>query len=127
LFYLFRFLFLFAASWPSCGFAAPGISPGDSLHTFTSSLYAITSIGQKTLFAVGESGTIVYTRDAGAHWLASGSMSGVASDLFAIAFADTLHGYAVGRDGAFTKSADGGKNGNRQSPLLSSRCLASFS
>jgi photosystem II stability/assembly factor-like uncharacterized protein len=67
---------------------------------------AATALAGGRFWVVGDGGAILASTDDGLHWQAQAS--GVTDNLYAIDFADALHGAAVGRRGAVVVTADGG-------------------
>jgi len=57
-------------------------------------------------WAVGYSGTIIHTTNAGANWTAQ--VSNTTQNLWGVDFSDTLNGWAVGWNGAIVHTANGG-------------------
>jgi photosystem II stability/assembly factor-like uncharacterized protein len=68
-------------------------------------LQAVTRAGDR-LVAVGQRGSIIVSRDAGATW--KQSPVPVSSDLTAVQFVDARQGWAVGHDGVVLHTEDGG-------------------
>ncbi len=68
---------------------------------------AVTCAPDGAIWVVGESATIMASRDAGAHWQSS---SVAQQDLFltAVQFLDATHGYVFGEFGTALKTTDGG-------------------
>lgn len=64
------------------------------------------------LIAVGQRGHILYSDDAGQHWLQA--QVPVSSDLVAVYFPTPRQGWAVGHDGAVLHSGDAGATWDRQ-------------
>jgi poly(3-hydroxybutyrate) depolymerase len=58
------------------------------------------------VWVVGDGGAIIATSDGGATWTAQAS--GTTENLYAVHFADALHGAAAGRRGTVVTTADGG-------------------
>src|SRR6476620_990409 len=71
-----------------------------------STLNAITGIDARTAVAVGDSGSILRTSDAGVTW--TQQSSGTNSNLRAVAFLDAGTGIAVGDQGTILGTTDGG-------------------
>ncbi len=67
---------------------------------------SVTAVAGGRFWAVGDAGSIVASVDNGASW--HPQASGTLENLYAVHFADTLHGAAVGRRGAVVTTADGG-------------------
>ena len=81
----------------------------------TNQLYSVYFTSVDTGFAVGISGTILKTTNAGANWTAQ--TSGTVASLNSVYFTDVNTGYIVG--GAILKTTDGGSNWNILSSTLS--------
>lgn len=71
----------------------------------------LTRAGER-LVAVGQRGHILYSDDAGQHWLQA--QVPVSSDLVAVHFPTPQRGWAVGHDGVVLHSSDGGEIWRRQ-------------
>jgi photosystem II stability/assembly factor-like uncharacterized protein len=63
-------------------------------------------------WAVGEHGTVIATTDGGADWTAQATPT--PDDLYAVTFADSLHGWAVGDAGTILATTDGGADWTAQ-------------
>ena len=95
--------------------AAWALEAADPLHTpaqmsvraARAMLPGLALAGQR-LVAAGEHGIIVYSDNRGAQW--TQAQVPVSVTLTALYFADPLHGYAVGHDGAILASRDGGQH-----------------
>jgi hypothetical protein len=67
---------------------------------------AVTALPTGRFWAVGDGGAIATSSDDGRTW--SKQASGTTNDLYAVHFADALHGAAVGRAGTVLVTDDGG-------------------
>jgi poly(3-hydroxybutyrate) depolymerase len=67
---------------------------------------AATAVAGGHFWVVGDGGAIMVSHDDGLTW--SAQPSGTDENLYAVYFADTLHGAAVGRRGTVVVTADGG-------------------
>ncbi|WP_223531713.1 MULTISPECIES: WD40/YVTN/BNR-like repeat-containing protein [unclassified Pseudomonas] len=74
-------------------------------------LTGLTRAGER-LIAVGQRGHILYSDDAGQHWLQA--QVPVSSDLVSVYFPSAQQGWAVGHDGVVLHSSDAGQTWNRQ-------------
>jgi len=68
-------------------------------------LYGVSAVDANTAWAVGASGVILYTTDAGANW--TSQTSGVATYLYSVSAVDANTAWAVGDDGTIRFSDDG--------------------
>ncbi|HUJ58570.1 MAG TPA: YCF48-related protein [Kofleriaceae bacterium] len=64
------------------------------------------AVAGSTFWVVGDDGGILASQDDGMTWTAQ--HSGTTENLYAVSFADALHGAAVGRRGTVVVTADGG-------------------
>ncbi|MNZ91779.1 Ycf48-like protein precursor [compost metagenome] len=76
-----------------------------------SPLLDLANAGQR-LVTVGQRGHILYSDDAGGHWLQASVP--VSSDLTAVYFPSAQHGWAVGNDGVVLHSSDAGATWQKQ-------------
>jgi photosystem II stability/assembly factor-like uncharacterized protein len=74
-------------------------------------LTGMASAGER-LVAVGQRGHILYSDDAGGHWLQA--RVPVSADLVAVHFPTASQGWAVGHDGVVLHSSDAGQSWSRQ-------------
>lgn len=74
--------------------------------SITTNLNAVSIASSDTVFAVGLSGTVVKSTDAGGNWNAQ--TSGITKSLYDVDFANHLIGIAVGRDGSVIRTTNGG-------------------
>jgi photosystem II stability/assembly factor-like uncharacterized protein len=91
---------------PSFDAGVPGVPPEQRL------LLLDTAHAGARLVAVGESGHIVYSDDAGSHWQRAQSPS--TALLTAVYFVDAQHGWAVGHDMLILATTDGGQHWKQQ-------------
>lgn len=70
--------------------------------------HAVTLVSPNTVIAVGDSGTIARSTDQGSTWSVWLKVGRITTPLFGVHFSDSNHGYAVGANGAFLVSTDGG-------------------
>lgn len=105
-FRLFVLLVLFMMSLTGFAFESPLSMPAiQSIKAAKSPLTAIARAGDR-LVAVGQRGHILVSEDAGKSW--SQASVPVSSDLVAVSFASSSHGWAVGHGGVVLKTEDGG-------------------
>lgn len=83
-----------------------------SLKIRRTSVRNITSIDAYHIWAVGDTGVIIYSTDKGKTW--TGQNSGVSDNLLAIQFIDSLQGLVVGVNSVFLTTSDGGKTWTSQ-------------
>ncbi|WP_025599229.1 WD40/YVTN/BNR-like repeat-containing protein [Burkholderia sp. WSM2230] len=112
-----------AGAQTSVGAALPNTAPSDPfidpldaaavMHPDLAKrpLMSVVRVGQR-LIAVGMRGLIVGSSDGGKTW--SQVQAPVRSDLLALSFPDTGHGWIAGHDGVILHSADGGRTWNKQ-------------
>ena len=74
-------------------------------------LYAI-EVRDRMLWAVGYWGTVRISSDGGQTWQYVSTH--VTEPLYAVSFADALHGWAVGAHGVILRTSDGGRSWERQ-------------
>jgi photosystem II stability/assembly factor-like uncharacterized protein len=72
-------------------------------------LNGITEIGQDTLFAAGDYGTIIKSTNGGATWLVTPTAGGMVEAFFDVDFGDADHGWAVGVTGQAVRTTNGGE------------------
>ena len=68
-------------------------------------LYSIYCVNANTVYAVGDTGTIIKTTDGGNHW--TKQTTGTNNALYSILFLNENTGYAVGAMGIVLKTTDG--------------------
>lgn len=95
---------LVPAAWPTASRAA-GWAEIDSPTSRT--LFAVDASGD-ALFAVGESGTVLYSDDGGDTW--RDGDSGVSEDLYDVSAISGTKAVAVGESGTVIRTTDGGEN-----------------
>ena len=79
-----------------------------SVHPGTAAWWnAVTAVAGGTFWVVGDGGAILRSTDDGVSW--SAQPSGTHENLYAVHFADALHGAAVGRRGTVVVTSDGGQ------------------
>ena len=90
------------------GTAARGSTIANAVpHTRTTEWWnAATAVAGGRFWAVGDAGAIVTSGNNGVTW--TPQTSGTDENLYAVHFADALHGAAVGRRGAVVVTSDGG-------------------
>ena len=88
--------------------AATTAQPQRSLHN--SYLNGIAYANSKTVFAVGDSGTIVRSLDGGKQWSAESFVCGITDVFNSICFVGSSRGFIVGDKGAFITSTNGGSS-----------------
>jgi photosystem II stability/assembly factor-like uncharacterized protein len=84
--------------------------------TVRDNLYAVKSLGADEAWAVGNFGSIYYTRDGGKSWDAR--ESGTKSPLFGIDFADGQNGWIVGKSALILHTTDSGKTWKPQKSAI---------
>ena len=77
----------------------------------TSDLHDVDFVDNTEGWAVGDSGTILHTRDGGRTW--TKQTGGTAADLFAVDFSDPLVGFAAGAGASILLTTDGGTTWTR--------------
>lgn len=77
-------------------------------------------VGSQRVWAVGDAGQILHSRDAGQHW--TQQVSGVTARLTQVRFADALNGWALGIDGTLLHTADGGATWQAQASGIYGYC-----
>ena len=78
-------------------------------------LNSIRFINNNTGWAVGNTGTILKTTDAGTSWLRISS--GTFNNLQSVFFVDSISGWVAGDNGTILRTTDGGLNWNTLSKI----------
>ncbi len=71
-------------------------------------LWGVATLNKQTVIAVGESGTVLRSGDAGESWTLPSS--GTTNRLYAVSFGDGNTGVAVGELGTILRTSDGGES-----------------
>lgn len=88
-----------------------GISWYQVTIPYAGPLTSITKLNDSSLYAVGHTGTLLYSHDLGNNWVSvSTNMLGGDLWLYGIDFLDSLMGIIVGQSGIVAKTIDGGEN-----------------
>lgn len=87
-------------------------TPSHKSRLATKTLFNGVSLAGKRIVCVGQRGHIVYSDDGGTSW--NQAEVPVSSDLTAVTFPTSRHGWAVGHDGVILHTVDAGATWNKQ-------------
>ena len=96
--------------------AALAFVPASHALVVKDNLYGVKAVGASEAWAVGNFGSIYYTKDGGKHW--EFRESGTRVPLFGIDFADADHGWIVGKSATVLATTDGGKTWKTQKTAI---------
>lgn len=95
---------------------ALAFSPAAHALLVKDNLYGVKAIAPGEAWAVGNFGSIYYTKDGGTRWEAR--ESGLRLPLFGVDFADAQHGWIVGKSATILGTTDGGKTWKVQKSVI---------
>jgi photosystem II stability/assembly factor-like uncharacterized protein len=104
-----RLVAIFGVAWgaASCQLHDFSSRPAEGEIRFLDDLFAVAAIDDRRAVAVGDHGSVYWTRDGGHSW--SAGKTATSYSLYSISMADANVGWAVGQLGTIIRTEDGGE------------------